>query len=157
MRCVSCHRSPAHESLPIPLLALAHRYSRAGGGAGVGVFLRAGKVNRLPADKIARLESLFESGVTIRRAAREVDCHRDTVMRQRRRWAAKRLQLAYDVLWDGDGEECDRINANLPDNHVKNMLDCWLDDQSGCEPKSRFYYGEASQPTKAPTGQNENQ
>lgn len=96
-------------------------------------------MNVLPPAKASALHAAFSRGVGVRAAAREVGCNRSTAAAYRRKWIDAELQRAYDVLWDGDGDGCDAITAKLPAKDVTTMLDAWLDDQCGHEPKSKWY------------------
>jgi len=96
-------------------------------------------MNVLTPEKITALRALFERGIGVRAAAREIGCNRGTAARYRHAWIEAELQRAYDLLWDGDGEACDAITAKLPDKDVIAMLDAWSDDQDGKEPKSKWH------------------
>lgn len=96
-------------------------------------------MNRLPRETIDKLFAAFEAGKGVRAAAREAGCNRETSSQYRRAWIETKLQKAYDLLCDGDGEGCDAITAVLPVDNVKEMLDAWLDDQDGRLPRSRWY------------------
>lgn len=94
-------------------------------------------VNHLRHETVERLFAAFTSGKGVRGAAREVGCNRETAAKYRRAWIKAKLQEAYDLLWEGDGDGCDAITALLPEAEVKAMLDAWLDDQFGQLPRSR--------------------
>lgn len=89
--------------------------------------------------KSNHLRILWRMGCGVRKAARLAHVHRDTAMRHRRAWIREQLQLAYDLLWDRDGQGCDAITAMLPDKDVMAMLDAWEDDQMGDTPKSEWH------------------
>lgn len=90
-------------------------------------------------ETICKLRYLFATGKGVRESARLVGVHRDTAMRERRRWIDDELQRAYDLLCDMDCEGCDTITEKLPEHRVKAMLDAWMDDQDDKLPKSRWY------------------
>lgn len=94
----------------------------------------------LPLEKVDAIRAALRLGMTCNSIAGAVGCNRKTVMAYRRQIIDAELQRAYDVLWDGDGEACDEITANLPTKDVKAMLDCWLDDQDPKNTaKSKWY------------------
>lgn len=111
-------------------------------------------MNALDPTKARRLYSLFCYRHGVREAARLAGVNRGTAAAYRRKWLEYRptLQRAYDALWEGDGEECDRINAALPEPVVAAMLDAWLDDQMSDIgiPRSGFYDGYEDIPHPAP-------
>lgn len=99
-------------------------------------------------------------GLGVRAASRAAGVHRDTVTAYRRQWLTLRptLQRAYDALWSGDGEECDRITADLPEPAVVAMLNAWVDDYSDEPgPKSGWHagYEDTPQAPEAPTTEHE--
>lgn len=96
-------------------------------------------MNFLPLEKVGRLNSLFDEGVGVRASAREVRCNRNTASRYYRFWVRLTLQRAYDLLWEGDCEGCDKLTAKVPAAQAKEMLDAWLDDQFDAEPISKWY------------------
>jgi hypothetical protein len=49
------------------------------------------------------------------------------------------LQRAYDILCEGNGEGCDELLQFLPEDHARELLDAWLDDQISDVPKSKWY------------------
>jgi hypothetical protein len=97
-------------------------------------------MNVLKPDKALHVYRLFAYGHGIRETARLAGVNRGTVARYRLVWDAlkPKLQEAYDRLHDGDGSECDKICADLPDQPVRAMMDAWLDDQTD-QPKSLFW------------------
>lgn len=115
-------------------------------------------MNMLAPAKAKRLYRLFSYGHGLRESARLVGCDRKTARRYRDYWLRYRTQLqrAYDVLWDGDGEGCDAITADLPESMVETMLDAWLDDQFD-QPLSGWHagYEDTPQATPATAGEDE--
>ena len=99
-------------------------------------------MNTLKPDKAREVYRLLAYGHGIRESARLAGVNRNTVQRYKNEWLRHRQQLqrAYDALWEGDGEGCDAITANLPDQMVIAMLDTWLDDQFD-QPKSGYHAG----------------
>jgi len=91
----------------------------------------------------------FINGRSIREAMRAACVAKETAHRRYRVWRGGHaiepllteamLQLAYDYLWDGDGEACDAVTAFLPEEPVKHMLDAWCNDWCGDEPKSKWH------------------
>lgn len=96
-------------------------------------------MNVLPPYRIARIEELLRSGEGVRATAREAPADRKAVANYRRKWIEKELQRAYDAMCEGEGELCDEITAPLPEKEVCEMLDAWVDDQDGKEPRSKWY------------------
>lgn len=117
-------------------------------------------MNWLDAKRAKHLFMLFAFGHGIRESARLACVNRGTSARYHREWLKLRqtLQRAYNALCDGDGEECDRINAPLPDAAVQAMLEAWSNDyEEPTMPKSGFYdgYEDAPQAPEAPAGEHE--
>lgn len=119
-------------------------------------------MNVLDPKKARRLYWLFSYGHGVREVARMTGINRGTAASYRRKWLVYRptLQRAYDMLWDGDGEECDRINAALPEPMVLAMLDAWSEDYVDDRPgliRSGFHsgYEDPSQATEAPAAEHE--
>lgn len=96
-------------------------------------------MNIIPPEEREALVRLFDAGVGTLAAARKVGCNKNTASRYRRKWIEAELQRAYDVLWEGEAEACDEITARLPEKDVLEMLNDWLNDQCGQEPKSKWY------------------
>ncbi len=118
-------------------------------------------MNRIDAKRAKHLFLLFAFGHGIRESARLAKVNRGTATRHHQEWLRLRpqLQRAYNELWDGDGTECDRITAELPEAPVVAMLDAWSNDQEQPEmPRSGFYDGYEDAPcaTEAAASENEN-
>lgn len=97
-------------------------------------------MNRLNNNKRRELFRLFGEGLGVRAAARRVGCHRDTAMRVRRSWNRARLQMAYDAMYEGNCDLCDRMVEDLPDDQVQSMFDNWMDDvDEGVTTKSIWF------------------
>lgn len=52
---------------------------------------------------------------------------------------AAMLQRAYDLMWNGQGTECDAILEFLPSKDAERMFAAWESDQFGKNPRSPFY------------------
>lgn len=98
-------------------------------------------MNKLRNEAVEKLYAAFAAGKGVRAAAREIGCDRETAARYRHAWIEIKLQEAYDLLCENDGDGCDAITALLPYAPVKEMLDAWLDDMDNRSgfPKSRWY------------------
>lgn len=116
-------------------------------------------MNTLAPVKAKHLYRLFSYGHGLRESARLAGVNRKTARRYRDNWLRYRQQLqhAYDVLWEGDGDGCDAITADLPEQMVVAMLDAWLDDQFD-QPLSGWHAGYEDPPhtPEAAAGKNEN-
>jgi hypothetical protein len=85
-------------------------------------------MNELGPIRTNALFVLFDEGLGVRAAARELGISKDTSTKYREKWIKENLQRAYDLLWDGDCEGCDKITAKLPEDRVIAMLNCWSQD-----------------------------
>lgn len=97
-------------------------------------------MNVLKPDKALHVYRMLAYGHGVRETARIAGVNRGTVLRYQRAWQEARpaLQIAYDLLPDGQCEEYDALIATLPDYPVRVMANAWLDDQFD-QPKSDFY------------------
>lgn len=107
-------------------------------------------MNTLAPAKAKHLYRLFSYGHGIRESARLAGVNRKTASNHRVLWLRYRAQLqrAYDTLWEGNGEGCDAITADLPEPMVTAMFDAWLDDQFD-QPLSGWHAG--FEPAALPT------
>lgn len=119
-------------------------------------------MNVLDPKKARHLYFLFSYGHGVRAAARQIGVCRQTAGTYRRKWLEHRptLQRAYDALWAGQCEECDRINEPLPEPMVLAMLDAWSEDYVDDKPgliRSGFYsgYEDPPQATEATAAEHE--